>query len=85
MVFAPIMGVNNHGQTIIFACAFLNHESVDDFIWLFNQFLESMPGDAPKMIITDQDPAMTKTFPLVLPNTLHRYRHIFVKYSIYIA
>ena len=73
LIFAPIMGVNNHGQTIIFCCGFLNHESVDDFIWLFTQFLESMPGDALKMIITDQDPAMTKAFPLVLPNTLHRY------------
>ncbi|XP_020244768.1 protein FAR1-RELATED SEQUENCE 5-like [Asparagus officinalis] len=82
-IFAPIMGVNNHGQTIIFACGFLNHESVDDFVWLFNQFLESMPGGAPKMIITDQDPAMTKAFPLVLPNTFHRYCswHILMKFS----
>ena len=73
MVFAPIMGVNNHGQTIIFGCGFLNHESVDDFIWLFNNFLESMPAGPPKMIITDQAPAMTKAFPIVLPTTFHRY------------
>lgn len=32
LVFASIMGVNNHGQTIIFRCRFLNHESKDDFI-----------------------------------------------------
>ncbi|XP_020272151.1 protein FAR1-RELATED SEQUENCE 5-like [Asparagus officinalis] len=83
LIFAPIMGVNNHGQTILFACGFLNHESVDDFVWLFNQFLASMPGGAPKMIITDQDPAMTKAFPLVLPNTFHRYCswHILIKFS----
>ncbi|XP_020270897.1 protein FAR1-RELATED SEQUENCE 5-like [Asparagus officinalis] len=71
LIFAPIMGVNNHGQTVIFACGFLNHESVDDFVWLFNKFLESMPRGAPKMIIIDQDPAMTKAFPHVLPNTFH--------------
>ncbi|KAM7488607.1 hypothetical protein LguiB_026091 [Lonicera macranthoides] len=67
------MGVNNHGQTIVFACGFLNHESVDDFHWLFTQFLESIPSGAPKMIITNQDPAMTKAFPIILPNTFHRY------------
>ncbi|XP_020270737.1 protein FAR1-RELATED SEQUENCE 5-like [Asparagus officinalis] len=72
LIFAPIMGVNNHGQTVVFACGFLNHESVDDFVWLFNKFLESMPRGAPKMIITDQDPTMTKAFPHVLPNTFHR-------------
>ncbi|XP_020246343.1 protein FAR1-RELATED SEQUENCE 5-like [Asparagus officinalis] len=46
-------------------------------------FLASMPGGAPKMIITDQDPAMTKAFPLVLPNTFHRYCswHILIKFS----
>ncbi|XP_020262007.1 protein FAR1-RELATED SEQUENCE 5-like [Asparagus officinalis] len=83
LIFAPIMGVNNHGQTIVFACGFLNHESVDDFVWLFNQFLESMLGGALKMIITDQDPAMTKAFPIVLPNTFHRYCswYILMKFS----
>ncbi|XP_020250980.1 protein FAR-RED IMPAIRED RESPONSE 1-like [Asparagus officinalis] len=83
LIFTPIMGVNNHGQTIVFACGFLNHESVDDFVWLFNQFLASMPGGATKMIITDQDPSMTKAFPLVLPNTFHRYCswHILMKFS----
>ncbi|XP_020272491.1 protein FAR-RED IMPAIRED RESPONSE 1-like [Asparagus officinalis] len=42
-----------------------------------------MPGGAPKMIITDQDSAMTKVFPLVLPNTFHRYCswHILMKFS----
>ena len=85
LIFAPIMGVNNHGQTIIFACEFLNHESVDDFVWLFNQFLESMPGGVPKMIITDQDPAMTKAFPLVLPNTFHRYYSLCILLKIFIC
>ncbi|XP_020272101.1 protein FAR1-RELATED SEQUENCE 7-like [Asparagus officinalis] len=77
------MGVNNHGQTIVFACGFLNHESVDDFVWLFNKFFESMPRGAPKMIITEQDPAMTKALTHVFPNTFHRYCswHILMKFS----
>ncbi|CAL2228294.1 unnamed protein product [Prunus armeniaca] len=73
MIFAPIMGVNNHGQTIIFSRAFLSDETTDSFIWLFREFLRAMPSDAPKIIITDQDPAMTKDISEALPNTFHRY------------
>ena len=47
LIFAPLIGVNNHGQTIIFACAFLNKELIDYFVWLYNNFFEVMPGDAP--------------------------------------
>lgn len=71
LIFAPLMGVNNHGQTIIFAYAFLNNELIDSFVWLFNNFLEVMPSDAHKMIITNQDPAMTITILLALPTTFH--------------
>ena len=77
MIFAPLTGVNNHGQTIIFACGFLNDETTDSFVWLFKEFLNVMPGNAPenapKMIITDQDPAMTKAISEALPHTFHRY------------
>ncbi|WCJ25499.1 FAR1-related sequence 5 [Euphorbia peplus] len=83
MIFAPILGVNNHRQTIVFACALLNGEHCDNFVWLFKQFLKAMPSDAPKMIITDQDPAMTLAISKTLPNTLHRYCiwHIVSKFS----
>ncbi|KAK3204279.1 hypothetical protein Dsin_018325 [Dipteronia sinensis] len=59
-VVKTISGVNNHGQTIVFACAFLREETTNSFIWLFEQFKKAMPGGAPKMIITDQDLAMMK-------------------------
>ena len=83
MIFAPLMGVNNHGQTIIFGCAFLSDETIDCFVWLFNEFSQVMPGDAPKMIITDQDPAMTKAISQTLPSTFHRFCswHILMKFS----
>ncbi|KAL6211492.1 hypothetical protein ACLB2K_016717 [Fragaria x ananassa] len=72
LIFAPLVGVNNHGQTIILACAFLSNERTDSFTWFFKEFLKAMPGDAPRMIITDQDPAMTKAISEVLPQTFHR-------------
>ncbi|KAM2279129.1 hypothetical protein ACFX1S_040008 [Malus domestica] len=47
------------------------------------EFLNVMPSDAPKMIITDQDPAMTKVIPYCFPNTFHRFCmwHILDKFS----
>ncbi|XP_073057388.1 protein FAR1-RELATED SEQUENCE 5-like [Primulina eburnea] len=59
MIFAPFVGVNHH-QTIVFACGFLSDEKTDSFVWLLNKFLEAMPKEAPHLIITDQDPDMTK-------------------------
>ncbi|PIA31354.1 hypothetical protein AQUCO_05000023v1 [Aquilegia coerulea] len=83
LILAPLMGVNNHGQTIIFGCAFLSDETISSFIWLLKQCLLAMPGDAPKMIITDQDPAMTNAIAQTLPSTFHRYCswHILNKFS----
>lgn len=74
MVFAPIFGVNNHGQTIVFYCSFLSDKTIDSFVWLFKQFKNVMPSAPSKMIIIDQDPAMTKAiFQALLPQTFHRY------------
>ena len=43
------------------------------FVWLFNKFLEAMSKGMPKVIITDQDPAMTKAIVETLPLIVHRY------------
>ncbi|XP_038698101.1 protein FAR1-RELATED SEQUENCE 5-like [Tripterygium wilfordii] len=34
MIFAPVVGVNHHGQTTLFACAFLSDETSESFRWL---------------------------------------------------
>ncbi|BFG31405.1 hypothetical protein CerSpe_176790 [Prunus speciosa] len=83
MVFAPLLGVNNHRQTILFACAFLTSETTESFVWLFEQFKKAMPCGAPKMIITDQDAAMAKAIAASLPTTFHRYCiwHIMNKFT----
>nr|XP_048323545.1 protein FAR1-RELATED SEQUENCE 5-like [Ziziphus jujuba var. spinosa] len=86
MIFAPLVGVNNHGQTILFACAFLSDERTESFIWLFELLKKTMPTNSPKMVITDQDPTLTKAMAHSLPNTFHRYCswHILEKFSIQI-
>ncbi|XP_060675878.1 protein FAR1-RELATED SEQUENCE 5-like [Ziziphus jujuba] len=83
MIFAPLAGVNHHGQTVIFGCALLSGEKTEFFIWLFNQLLDVMPRGAPQVIITDQDPTMTKDIAQVLPSTCHRYCiwHILNKFA----
>ncbi|XP_058202727.1 protein FAR1-RELATED SEQUENCE 5-like [Rhododendron vialii] len=83
MIFAPILGVNHHRQTTLFGCAFLCDETAETFEWLFKEWLKAMPAGPPKMIITDQDPAMTKAIGIALPNTHHRYCmwHITNKFS----
>ncbi|XP_040367290.1 protein FAR1-RELATED SEQUENCE 5-like [Rosa chinensis] len=73
MIFAPIVGVNHHGQTIVFGCAFLSDETFDSFVWLLTTWLAAMPKSAPNVIITDQDQAISKAIAHVLPNTFHRY------------
>ncbi|XP_020415521.1 protein FAR1-RELATED SEQUENCE 5-like [Prunus persica] len=73
MFFVPLLGVNNHRQTVLFGCAFLTSETTDSFVWLLEEFKKAMLGEPPKMIITDQDAAMSKAIAVTLPTTFHRY------------
>ncbi|XP_073133316.1 protein FAR1-RELATED SEQUENCE 5-like [Henckelia pumila] len=73
LIFAPFVGVNHHFQTILFGCGFLSDEKTESFVWLLEKFLQAMPSGAPKLIITDQDPAMTKAIAQDFPQTVHRY------------
>ncbi|KAL2498881.1 Protein FAR-RED ELONGATED HYPOCOTYL 3 [Abeliophyllum distichum] len=69
MIFAPFVGVNYHGQTILFACGLLTDETTESFVWLFSKFLEAMPAQAPQILVTDQDVAIAKTISIVLPES----------------
>ncbi|KAM0837675.1 hypothetical protein ACQ4PT_061498 [Festuca glaucescens] len=75
MPFAPIIGVNNHGNTVLFGVGLLKDERVDTFEWLFRTFVGAMGGKAPKCIITDQDKAMMKAIGdlNLLAETIHRF------------
>ncbi|KAG2665167.1 hypothetical protein I3760_16G117800 [Carya illinoinensis] len=73
MPFAPFVGVNHHGQSILLGAGLLSSEDTHTFIWLFSTWLECMNGRAPKAIITDQDRAMKNAIALVFPGTRYRY------------
>jgi hypothetical protein len=73
MPFAPFVGVNHHGQSILLGCGLLSNEDTNTFIWLFESWLKCMSGRAPNAIITDQDKAMQKAIEIVFPKTKHRF------------
>ncbi|XP_042965675.1 protein FAR-RED IMPAIRED RESPONSE 1-like isoform X2 [Carya illinoinensis] len=73
MPFAPFVGVNHHGQSILLGVGLLSSEDTHTFVWLFRMWLYCMNGRAPKAIITDQDQAMKNAIAIVFPETRHRY------------
>ncbi|GJR48676.1 protein FAR1-related sequence 6, partial [Tanacetum coccineum] len=54
MPFAPFVGVNHHGQSILFGCALISREDAETYVWVFKSWLACMDGHPPKSIITDQ-------------------------------
>ncbi|KAE8814032.1 hypothetical protein D1007_08670 [Hordeum vulgare] len=71
--FAPIIGVDNHGSSVLFGIVLLKDEMIGSFKWLLSTFVEAMGGREPKFIITDQDKAMKAAIEQALPNTRHRF------------
>ncbi|XP_052291908.1 protein FAR1-RELATED SEQUENCE 9-like [Citrus sinensis] len=60
MPFAPFVGVNHHGQSILLGCGLILREDTETFTWLFEAWLSCMSDSPPFGIITDQDRAMQK-------------------------
>ncbi|XP_035540001.1 protein FAR1-RELATED SEQUENCE 5-like [Juglans regia] len=73
MPFAPFVGVNHHGQSILLGAGLISSEDTETFVWLFETWLQCMDGMAPKAIITDQDRAMKNAIAIVFPKTRHRF------------
>ncbi|KAI5340389.1 hypothetical protein L3X38_019663 [Prunus dulcis] len=72
MPFAPFVGVNHHGHSILLGCGLISSEDTETFVWLFKVWLACMSGHAPCGIITDQVRAMKNAIEIVFPNTRHR-------------
>jgi hypothetical protein len=73
MPFAPIIGINGHGRTIVFGWALLKNQRTETFKWLFQSLIEIMEGKKPKLILTDQDVAMKNAIEAVFPDAWHRF------------
>ncbi|XP_017416532.1 protein FAR1-RELATED SEQUENCE 5-like [Vigna angularis] len=73
MPFAPFIGVNHHGNSILLGCGLLSSEDTASFVWLFQCWLRCMRNKPPIGIITDQCRAMANAIQEVFPNTRHRW------------
>ncbi|XP_028120899.1 protein FAR-RED IMPAIRED RESPONSE 1-like [Camellia sinensis] len=73
MPFAPFVGVNHHGQSILFGCGLLCNENTETFVWLFKEWLNCMSAILLKAIITDQCRAMQNAIEIVFPQARHRW------------
>ncbi|XP_059444592.1 protein FAR1-RELATED SEQUENCE 5-like isoform X2 [Corylus avellana] len=71
--FTPFVGVNHHGQSILFGAGLISNEDTDTFVWLFESWLKCMNNRAPSAIITDRTRAMKNAIVRVFPKTRHRY------------
>lgn len=69
--FVPFIGMNNHFQSLLLGCAFVADESSSSYVWLMRAWVRSMHGQAPKVILTDQDPALKEAIAQVLPSSRH--------------
>ncbi|KAK4484336.1 hypothetical protein RD792_006913 [Penstemon davidsonii] len=68
---ALFIGVNQHYQFMLLGCAFVSDENEGTFSWVMQSWLKAMGGQAPKIIITDQDQVMKSVVSAVLPSTRH--------------
>ncbi|XAR52845.1 hypothetical protein NMG60_11021153 [Bertholletia excelsa] len=73
MPLALFVGVNQHYQFMLLGCALLGDESTTTFSWVMQTWLKAMGGQAPKVVITDQDKAMKSVITEVFPSSYHCY------------
>uniref|UniRef100_J3LXT7 Protein FAR1-RELATED SEQUENCE n=2 Tax=Oryza brachyantha TaxID=4533 RepID=J3LXT7_ORYBR len=69
--FCSFVGCNNFGEPIVFGLALMYDETAESFHWLFETFLHTMSGQAPKTCFSHQDMVIANTVSLVMPETIH--------------
>ncbi|KAE8672616.1 hypothetical protein F3Y22_tig00111837pilonHSYRG00747 [Hibiscus syriacus] len=68
----PIVGVNHHHNTIVFATVIITDETSQSFEWVLQNFLEAMMNKSPISVVTDGDRAMQRAIKSVIPYAKHR-------------
>ncbi|PIM97875.1 hypothetical protein CDL12_29651 [Handroanthus impetiginosus] len=71
--FVPFIGMNNHFQLLLLGNALVADGSKSTYVWLMHAWVRSMHGQAPKVILTDQEPALKEAIAEVLPGSRHCY------------
>ncbi|KAG7638199.1 Protein FAR1-RELATED SEQUENCE 2 [Arabidopsis thaliana] len=76
--FAPFIGVSHHRQYVLLGCALIGEVSESTYSWLFRTWLKAVGGQAPGVMITDQDKLLSDIVVEVFPDA----RHIFCLWSV---
>ncbi|XP_076959321.1 protein FAR1-RELATED SEQUENCE 5-like [Bidens hawaiensis] len=71
MVFVPFTAIDNHCHSVTVGVGLLASETIESYTWLLQMLLKSF-GHAPKVVVTDQDPAMKQVIAALFPNTRHK-------------
>ncbi|XP_076896330.1 protein FAR1-RELATED SEQUENCE 5-like [Bidens hawaiensis] len=71
MIFVPFTGVDCHKKCVTFGAGLIHSETIDSYQWLLDAFL-SAHGKQPRLVLTDQDPAMKQAVSSVLTESTHR-------------
>lgn len=71
MVFVPFTGIDNHCRNVTLGAGLLSSETTESYTWLLQSFSKCF-GKHPKVVVTDQDPAMKNAIQLVFQNSRHR-------------
>jgi hypothetical protein len=69
-----VCGVNEHGQTVVFAVAVLHHQTTEAFTWVLESMREAVAADdwaAINTVLTDGDQAMSAAISSVWPHVHH--------------
>ncbi|GKB66349.1 FAR1-related sequence 5-like protein, partial [Tanacetum coccineum] len=71
MVLVPFIGIDNHNRCVIFAPALLSTEFAKRYRWVLKRF-KKVFVKVPKVIVTDQYPAMKIAIEEILLDARHR-------------
>ncbi|GKE10881.1 FAR1-related sequence 5-like protein, partial [Tanacetum coccineum] len=70
IILVPFTVINDHNWCILFGSASLDSEHIKKYRWLLKQF-KKIFGKAPKVVVTDQDPAMKVAIKEIFPDSRH--------------
>ncbi|KAJ0909214.1 putative transcription factor FAR family [Helianthus annuus] len=71
MMFVPFTGIDNHNRNVTLGASIIGPETAETYSWLLNVCKDAF-GYAPRVIVTDQDPAMKRAIEDVWPDSRHR-------------
>ncbi|GJX82541.1 FAR1-related sequence 5-like protein, partial [Tanacetum coccineum] len=71
MVFVPFTGIDNHKKCVTFGAGMLSNETRKSYKWLLTCFLKAFHKQ-PRLVVTDQDPAMRNAIASVFNESTHR-------------